>query len=202
MAIALSTTAAPNAVLAASDYARTSLRTQAEQNISISNFQKVNDNLYRGGRPSFSDLQDLKAAGVKTILNLRMDGDGEESEAQNVQQLGMKYVNEEFAFGKPDLRKVERVLNVMNDPANFPVYIHCRQGADRTGMMVGIYRVLNDGWSWDQVWDEMKGHHFKFFLTAMKNTVKQFSTGELVYNRTTGIQEGTRQVSARADREF
>lgn len=196
LAIALTTFAAPHMVQARDFSAETSA-TAAAQRIRISNFKKINKGLYRGGKPSDRGLRDLKNAGVKTIINLRMDGDGEDAESLKVKRLGMNYHNIEFAFGRPDLEKVEQVLDIMTDAKQQPVFIHCRQGADRTGMMVGIYRILTEGWSWDQVWDEMKNHHFKPFLFAMKNTVKQFYNRELTYDRTKGVQEVRSPVAAR-----
>ncbi len=42
---------------------------------------------------------------------------------------------------------VKRFLQLVRDPNNQPVLLHCKHGADRTGMMVAIYRVVEQGWS-------------------------------------------------------
>jgi protein-tyrosine phosphatase len=46
------------------------------------------------------------------------------------------------------------------------VFVHCRLGDDRTGMMVAAYRMADEGWTADEAMAEMKafgfscGHHF------------------------------------------
>jgi hypothetical protein len=42
--------------------------------------------------------------------------------------------------------------------------VHCREGVDRTGVMVAVYRVAIDGWSTDQAIDEMKAFHYRYLL--------------------------------------
>jgi protein tyrosine/serine phosphatase len=36
---------------------------------------------------------------------------------------------------------------LLRDPENYPLLVHCRNGVDRTGYMLGIYRLEVDGWS-------------------------------------------------------
>ena len=42
----------------------------------VSNFHKVNDNLYRGGQPTAEGFKALAHLGIKTIVDLRGTGDG------------------------------------------------------------------------------------------------------------------------------
>src|SRR5437762_13550706 len=58
-------------------------------NIRIDNFGRVNDHYYRGAQPQGRDYEDLKALGVKTVIDLT--DDGEAAEGPTVQQLGMKF---------------------------------------------------------------------------------------------------------------
>jgi protein-tyrosine phosphatase len=41
-----------------------------------------------------------------------------------------------------------------------PVYVHCVGGRHRTGVMTAIYRMLRDGWSPEQAFQEMKRYKF------------------------------------------
>lgn len=43
----------------------------------------------------------------------------------------------------------------MNDPQHAPVFLHCHHGADRTGLMVGVYRVTFCGWTKEAAIQEM-----------------------------------------------
>jgi protein tyrosine/serine phosphatase len=47
-------------------------------------------------------------------------------------------------------------LKLVNDAANWPVYVHCKGGRHRTGELTAIYRITNEGWTADQTYQEMK----------------------------------------------
>jgi protein tyrosine/serine phosphatase len=51
-------------------------------------------------------------------------------------------------------------LKVLEDPANWPVYIHCAQGRDRTGYNAAAYRMVVQGWSAAEALEEMNAFHF------------------------------------------
>jgi protein tyrosine phosphatase (PTP) superfamily phosphohydrolase (DUF442 family) len=135
----------------------------------IPNFQKVCKELYRGAAPSESQIVELSNEGVKTIVDLRMSESPEESQA--AQKAGMKYLSIPMGFGTPSMEKINQFLAIATDPKMQPVFVHCRQGADRTGVMVGIYRMMVNGWTFDQTYAEMREHHFKPWLQNMKHTV-------------------------------
>ncbi len=155
--------------------------------VHVGNFERVSANLMRGGAPSEQALKELKAAGVKTIVNLRGGGAASKKEERAARAVGLDYYNIPMGYSDPNLSKVSSVLDIIRDPAKQPVYIHCLQGADRTGMMVGIHRVLSDGWQFDQAYTEMRGHHFKPFLIPMRKTVQAFANGKYTYVERQGI---------------
>jgi protein tyrosine/serine phosphatase len=55
---------------------------------------------------------------------------------------------------------IQRFLQVVNDPANQPVFVHCKGGRIRTGVTTAVYRITHDGWTPDQAYAEMKKYHF------------------------------------------
>src|SRR5262249_13618857 len=134
----------------------------------ISNFERVNSTLLRGGLPHDKGLEALSSAGVKTIINLRLPGDGASGEERKVKDLGMQYVHVPLGFSAPEPEAISDVLRIIADKNKQPVFIHCRQGADRTGMIVAIYRMLVDNWNFKDAYAEMRKHHFKPFLLGMK----------------------------------
>lgn len=155
--------------------------------IHVKNFECVSANLMRGGAPSVKALEELKAAGVKTIVNLRGGGAASKKEERAAKAIGLDYYNIPMGYAEPNLTKVSSVLDIIRDPAKQPVYIHCLQGADRTGMIVGIHRVLSDGWQFDKAYTEMRGHHFKPFLVPMRRTVQAFANGKYTYVERQGV---------------
>jgi protein tyrosine phosphatase (PTP) superfamily phosphohydrolase (DUF442 family) len=137
----------------------------------ISNFDIVSEGLWRGAAPSNQALQKLADSGVKTIVDLRMAGQGAQEEASRAKKLGIKYVHIPLGFMGPSLFKVGQFLNIVNNPANQPVFVHCRYGADRTGALVAVFRVIHDHWSFNQAYTEMRSHHFKPWLASLKRMV-------------------------------
>jgi protein tyrosine/serine phosphatase len=114
---------------------------------------------------------------IRTIINLQdefPDPDialgyitrGTIKESELCRQLDVRYI-----FLGPDLisRKripydrppaIDRFLALMDDPATYPVLLHCRAGLHRTGVMVAVYRMEYEGWTREQVMAEMKAHGF------------------------------------------
>lgn len=138
----------------------------------IGNFGRVAPGITRGAQPSDKALELMAQDGVKTIIDLRMNGSGTENEEATTNHLGMKYVHIPMTLMTPNAQQVSQFLSIVNTPSNLPVFIHCRQGADRTGTLVAIYRRKVQGWDFDKAYSEMREHHFKPFLLGMKDLVK------------------------------
>jgi uncharacterized protein (TIGR01244 family) len=145
---------------------------QLVDGITIPNFGVVSGELYRGAQPSMYDLAQLEKCGVKTIIDLRRPDHPETREANAAAKLGLKYIPLPLGYGAPSKEQVSNFLKIVNDPANQPVFVHCRYGADRTGTMVAIFRMTVQGWSFKNAYAEMRVHHFKPFLLGMKRAVQ------------------------------
>jgi len=125
----------------------------------IRNFGKVNEEYYRGSQPNRSQVAALKAMGVKTIIDLRRDYVPEER--QWASESGLNYFNLPLKSHQRASRdQTEYFLRLVNDPANAPVYVHCKGGKHRTGALTAVYRITRDGWTADQAWEEMKKYDF------------------------------------------
>jgi protein tyrosine/serine phosphatase len=142
-----------------------------DPNVDIVNFKKVNDRLYRGGLPSKDNLRGLKALGVKTTITLMgevpaFDTVLVEREKLWSKDVGIKFIQVKIPTGKvPFTGKISNAhadafLKVALDPANQPCFVHCLHGRDRTGTMVAVYRMTQDGLTNQQAFDEMKTFGF------------------------------------------
>src|SRR4051812_48020669 len=130
--------------------------------IHIGNFGKVNDTYYRGSQPKGNDYKDLAAAGVKTVIDLQEDGPS--NEAGFVKNAGMQFYRIGMSTTKtPTQAQVAQFLQIVNDPAQQPVYVHCAGGRHRTGTMTAIYRMTQDHWTAAQAYKEMQQYHFEGF---------------------------------------
>lgn len=142
--------------------------------IHIKNFGQINENYFRGAQPQGQDYSDLKALGVKTIINLIKDEKSDEG--ATVQGMGMNYVHIPMTTGTPPTpQQIKQFLSLVEDPAHQPVFVHCVGGKHRTGVMTAIYRMTEDGWNSDQAFKEMK--QYKFGADFMHPEFKSF-----VYN--------------------
>ncbi|HJU55371.1 MAG TPA: tyrosine-protein phosphatase [Pyrinomonadaceae bacterium] len=141
------------------------------------NFGKVNDHYYRGGQPDAAGFAQLRQLGIKTVIDLRKDSRPEAPEQARAE--GLQYFNIPMKASRPATpEQTSYFLKLVNDPANWPVYVHCKGGRHRTGALTAVYRITHDGWTADQAWDEMKKYDFNdsFFggPPAQKNFVYDF----------------------------
>jgi tyrosine-protein phosphatase SIW14 len=144
--------------------------------IDIGNFGQMDDRLYRGAQPEPDDYASLAAIGIKTIVDLRNDPTDYEKAAAEAN--GMKYVNIPMSGWKyPDDEDVEAFMALMNNPETGKVYVHCKAGKHRTGLVGAIYRFNNYDWSYDQAYKEMKKYNYTSWPVHfnIKSYVKSYS---------------------------
>jgi protein tyrosine/serine phosphatase len=87
---------------------------------------------------------------------LRAADERSEAEEKMVATAGMKYVNIPMSGRTPPTdAQITRVLGILeaNDGA---VFVHCKRGADRTGVVIASYRIDRDGWDNAQALSEAK----------------------------------------------
>ena len=130
--------------------------------VHIGNFGRLNDVYYRGSQPAISDYSDLAALGVKTVIDLTFEGRADEPGL--VKKAGMNFYRIPLkTTERPSEAAIVQFLQLVNDPANQPVYVHCQGGRHRTGVMTAVYRMTNDGWTAEHAYQEMKQYHFEGF---------------------------------------
>lgn len=136
----------------------------------LNNFHTVTPNLYRGAQPDLSGIVFLQSIGVRTILDINDDDLQESSEAVWAASHGMTLIYIPLSgFWAPSDFQVGLIQQVLNDKHLGPVYIHCEHGEDRTGLMVGIYRVESMGWGASEAHDEMLKDGFHTILIPLNS---------------------------------
>src|SRR6185295_10834497 len=132
---------------------------EASSKVTIKNFGQMDDRFFRGAQPKQDDYGQLAALGIKTVIDLR--DDPEAYEKQNVEALGMRYVNIPMIAKKyPESSQVEEFLKLVDDPSTGKFFVHCAGGRHRTGVMGAVYRFNHYKWDFDQVYSEMKKYDF------------------------------------------
>jgi protein tyrosine/serine phosphatase len=147
----------------------------------IVRLSQVSPALWRGSQPEDRrDMQLLRSLGIRTIINLRTSDATEERDLADevgidLEQVSLSSVTSVFA--KPSERDVNRVLELINDPRLQPVFIHCAHGKDRTGLIVGLYRVFEQQWKPRRAYREMKQFDFSSWYFGLKEYFED-ATGE------------------------
>jgi tyrosine-protein phosphatase SIW14 len=142
----------------------------------VENFGKVNDHYYRGAQPEEGQYEQLRALGVKTIIDLR--DDAKDYAKAKAESAGLRYINLPMSDKKyPEEESVNKFLQYANDSNNWPIYVHCAGGRHRTGAMTAIYRMTVDGWQIEKAYDEMKDYDFytRWGHKAMKTFVFDYA---------------------------
>jgi tyrosine-protein phosphatase SIW14 len=158
--------------------------------------------LYRSGCLTADGFADaVQRYGIKTIINLQDEFPDPAvrtsyldtrvtSEVALCERLGVRYV-----WIAPDLisrqktatehpKAIDEFLAVMDDPANYPVLIHCKAGLHRTGVMAAVYRMEYQGWSPQAALQEAKANGFgEFAATAANDYIVQYITAYTRRNR-------------------
>jgi len=124
----------------------------------LRNFYRVTTNLYRGAQPSKEGMAELKAMGIKTVVDLRVF----HSDQEKLGTTGLAYERFGVEPWHAEDADVIRFLKIATDTNNLPVFVHCEHGADRTGVMCAMYRVAVCGWTKDEAIAEMTRGGFGF----------------------------------------
>lgn len=141
----------------------------------VSNFYVVNEQVYRGAQPSDQGFANLARMGIKTVLDLRDEEDRSKEEKKLVKALGMRYETVPMQGMKtPSDKQIKNALKVLNDPKAWPVFVHCKRGADRTGAVIACYRVGHDGWSNAAALTEARKYGMSWYQFQLKGYVSSY----------------------------
>jgi len=126
--------------------------------VPVENLHLVAPGIYRSAQPDDEGMAALAAAGMRTVLSLRDFHD----DADEAKGTSLVLRREEMNAGTIEETAMRRALDVLRQ-AEKPVLVHCWHGADRTGAVVALYRMVDQGWTAAAAIDEMKhgryGHH-------------------------------------------
>jgi len=125
----------------------------------IPNFGEATPALYRGGQPSHEGFEKLAQIGVHIVV----DTGRSQRDKKQIEHLGMRYVSLPWYCPFPKDYVFARFLELIRKNPDKKIFVHCRRGNDRTGMMIAAYRMGAQGWTADQAMKEM---HF-FGYTAV-----------------------------------
>ncbi|HEY4052878.1 MAG TPA: dual specificity protein phosphatase family protein [Terriglobales bacterium] len=126
--------------------------------IGVSNLGEVNSHLYRGGQPKGAGYSNLKKMGIDVVVDVRLSG--KETEKRNVNQAGMQFIAIPWHCFFPKDKIFAEFLEVLRENRDKKIFVHCRYGDDRTGMMIAAYRMAVENWTTEEAKKEMEKFGF------------------------------------------
>jgi tyrosine-protein phosphatase SIW14 len=144
--------------------------------VGVSNYGQVSAMLYRGAQPSSAGYEELKKFGITTVVNFRDEKDEIAKERSAVEALGMKYISIPWRGSDiPNNAQVNSFLQLMSSDPKQKIFVHCKEGRDRTGVMVAAYRMAFENWTVEKTVQEMYAYHYHHFtLPHLQQYVEGF----------------------------
>src|ERR1700751_1483396 len=140
----------------------------------VPNFGEVTSQLLRGGQPTEAGFEELSKRGIGLVINLRGDS---KAERAMVEKLGMQYVSIPWHCAYPKDRQVAQFLSVLRANPDKKIFVHCRLGVDRTGLMIASYRMAEQGWTAARAHREMAAFGFDAFHNIICPGLGSYAAG-------------------------
>ena len=124
----------------------------------VPNFHYVDNDLYRGGRPSCTGLLKLKALGIRSIIDLGGGAAGTLHHCKSARSADLRVF--QIKLSVPDLTLLGisdqklRMIFAMMQGAPKPIFLSCSLGRDRTGLIVALYRMKRGEMSFREAREE------------------------------------------------
>jgi protein tyrosine/serine phosphatase len=140
----------------------------------VRNLYRISPMLCRSEQPTALGFKNLEKLGIRTVINLRWFNNDEKEAAGTL----LRTERVKILTWDIDDHHVIAVMRMLRDPANGPYLIHCQHGADRTGVMSAMYRVLEQGWTPDEALAELQGGGYGYH-SMWKNILKYVRTADV-----------------------
>lgn len=143
------------------------------------NFYKIDDDLYRSEQPSKANLAEIEKLGIRTIISFRAF----HSDSDILGDTGdIDLIRIPINTWNIKDKHVIRALNAIHlAKQKGPVLIHCQHGADRTGLITAMYRMIYQNWDKKAALDEMVngGYGFHSIWTNIPKYIKEVDVAYL-----------------------
>jgi protein tyrosine/serine phosphatase len=121
----------------------------------VPNLHQITPTLYRSAQPTAQGFQNLQSLGIKSVVSLRQTVNDIPLAAGTQLTLTRVPMKSRHVGEQRGAKVVQTMRDVYADLNRGPTLIHCHHGADRTGLIAALYRILNQGWTRDAALEEL-----------------------------------------------
>ncbi|PCI44078.1 MAG: protein tyrosine phosphatase [Proteobacteria bacterium] len=123
----------------------------------LDNWYQVDKHVYRSEQPDDEAMLEIENFGIQYVLNLREYHD-DIDETQNTHLTLLHIPIRTSNISDEHVIKALRFIR----KSDKPILVHCWHGADRTGTIIAMYRIIEQGWSKQAAIDELihGGYHY------------------------------------------
>jgi protein tyrosine/serine phosphatase len=140
----------------------------------VPNLHRISPTLYRSEQPTALGMQNLEKLGIRTVINLRYFNDDQDE----VKGTSLRTERTKILTWRIGDKHVIEVMSMLKQAENGPFLIHCQHGADRTGLMTAMYRVLEQGWTPDDALKELTDGGFGYH-SMWKNIIRYVKSADV-----------------------
>ena len=136
------------------------------------NLYRIDDKLYRSEQPVAEDGEAIVKLGIQSVINLRFF---DRNDDDHLKAHGLTLLNRPLLSWSIKPKEIAEILYLIEkQQQNGAVLIHCYHGADRTGLIAGMYRIIYQGWPVEEAKAEMQ-HGPYGYHSIWKNIAKLFT---------------------------
>ncbi len=139
--------------------------------------KQISAGIYVGPQPKAEEFEQLASQGIRTVINLRVSNEEDESlapenEAKLVRNQGMEYVHLPVLT---DQMRPEQVDDFRQFLAALerPVFVHCAKGT-RAGAFAMMHCAVEQGWSGKETLQQAKQAGFECNHPEIQKFVEQY----------------------------
>lgn len=120
----------------------------------LNNFGACVPGLWRSAQPDEEGMRTLQDIGITTIIKLNTESPEEETWCNKAGIKLLQYPLPDVMQSFDEIRTVIEVLRI--EMQRGIVLVHCQFGRDRTGLIIGAWRIVYQGWDVTQADAERK----------------------------------------------
>ena len=121
----------------------------------LPNLHRVTLGLYRAAQPAAEGFVRAGGLGIRSVISLRQTVDDAPLAVGTRLTLHRVPMKSRYVAELHGDKIVQVMRCVYQGLQTGPVLVHCHHGADRTGLICALYRMLSQGWSRDAALEEL-----------------------------------------------